>query len=207
MNGSSAPVLMAKRSWPATRSDGGLPLPLQLLLMRRALRALHRAGFIAAGVLLVAVCALTLVPIAARLLGLPAHSWDEVATFCMAASAFMGLAATWRGGVHVRMELLVVRLKGGARRAAETLALAITLATCVYFTRYAIRFALESYQMNDVSQGLLPIPLWLPQSGMVIGLVLMCLAVAESLFDVVTGAAAPAPAAEATVMDRAAGEL
>ena len=42
---------------------------------------LHRAGAIVAGVLLVAVAALTLVPIGARLLGLPAHSWDEVATF------------------------------------------------------------------------------------------------------------------------------
>ena len=173
--------------------------------LRAALQTLHRAGAVVAGVLLVAVGALTLVPIVARLVGLPAHSWDEVATYCMAASAFMGLAATWRGGVHVRMELLVVRLKGGVRRAAETLALSITLIACLYFAWYATRYALESWQMNDVSQGLLPIPLWLPQSGMVIGLVLMCLAVAESLFDVAMGAAAPA--AESAVMDRAAGEL
>jgi TRAP-type C4-dicarboxylate transport system permease small subunit len=174
--------------------------------MRAALRALHRAGFVAAGVLLVAVGALTLVPIVARLLGLPAHSWDEVATFCMAASAFMGLAATWRSGVHVRMELLVARLQGGARRAVEALALTITLLTCLYFSWYATRSTFESWQLNDVSQGLLPIPLWIPQSGMVIGLVLMCLAVAESLFDVLTGSGGAA-AAEAAVMDRAAGEL
>jgi TRAP-type C4-dicarboxylate transport system permease small subunit len=175
------------------------------LTARGALHALHRAGGFVAGVLLVAVCALTLVPIAARLLGLPAHSWDEVATFCMAASAFMGLAATWRAGVHVRMELIVARLKGTVRRVVETVALFITLAACGYFTGYATRFAIESFRMDDVSQGLLPIPLWLPQSGMVIGLVLLCLAVAESLLDTLRGAAAPAN--EDAVINRAVNEL
>jgi TRAP-type C4-dicarboxylate transport system permease small subunit len=84
-------------------------------------------------------------------------------------------------------------------------ALAITLAACAYFTWYAARFVLESWQMNDVSQGLLPIALWIPQSGMVIGLVLMCLAVGESLVDALMGRSAPAHAA--AVMDRAANEL
>ncbi len=158
-----------------------------------------------AGVLLVLVGALTLVPIAARLLGLPAHSWDEVATYCMAASAFMGLACTWRGGAHIRMELLVARLKGATSRLVDVFALSATLLTCLYFAWYASKFAWLSWTMNDVSQGLLPIPLWLPQSGMVLGLALLCLAVAESLFDAVRGGTAPVN--DAAVLDRAAAEL
>ncbi len=174
--------------------------------MRTALARLHWAGAVLAGVLLVLVGALTLVPIAARLLGLPAHSWDEVATFCMAASAFLGLACTWRAGAHVRMELLVQRLRGGgAARLAQVLALSITLAACLYFAWFAWKFAWLSYTMNDLSQGLLPIPLWLPQSGMVIGLALLCLALAESLFDALRGGGAPSN--EAAVLDRAAAEL
>jgi TRAP-type C4-dicarboxylate transport system permease small subunit len=173
--------------------------------MRRLLVHLHRAGAVLAGVLLVAVAVLTLVPIVARLVGWPAHSWDEVATFCMAASAFMGLACTWRSGVHVRMELVINQFSGGTRRVMEAVALAITWLACLYFTWYALRFVLQSYQMNDTSQGLLPIALWIPQSGMVIGLLLMCLAVGESLFDALSGHSAPANAA--AVMDRAANEL
>ncbi|MEO8249318.1 MAG: TRAP transporter small permease subunit [Burkholderiales bacterium] len=174
--------------------------------MRHFLHQLHRVGAVLAGVLLVAVGAFTLVPIVARLLGLPAHSWDEVATFCMAGSAFLGLAATWRSGVHVRMELLISRIPGAMGRAMQSLALAITLLACIYFAWYATRFVLLSYSMNDVSQGLLPIPLWIPQIGMVAGLLLMCLAVAESLFDSMMAGGGP-PANADAVMQRASSEI
>lgn len=173
--------------------------------MRKLLHTLHRAGAVLAGVLLVAIGVFTLVPIVARLVGLPAHSWDEIATYCMAGSAFLGLAATWRAGVHVRMELLISRIPGMAGRAMQSLALAVTLLACVYFTWYACRFVWLSYSMNDVSQGLLPIPLWIPQIGMVLGLALMCLAVAESLFDSLTGGAPPANAD--AVLARASSEI
>ena len=159
-----------------------------------------------AGVLLVAVGLFTLVPIGARLLGLPAHSWDEVATFCMAGSAFLGLAATWRAGVHVRMELLISRIPGAPGRAMQSVALAVTLLACGYFAWYATRFTWLSYSMNDVSQGLLPIPLWIPQTAMVAGLVLLCLAQAESLFDSLFAGGAP-PASADAVMKRAASEI
>ena len=177
--------------------------------MRQVLRHLHQAGAVLAGVLLVLVAALTLVPIAARLLGLPAHSWDEVATFCMAASAFLGLACTWRDGVHIRMELLVSRLTGKASRVVEIFALGVTLWVCAYFAVFAGKFAWLSYTLNDLSQGLLPIPLWLPQSGMVVGLVLLCLAIAESLFDALYRGSLGrgAPVNDAAVLDRAAAEL
>ena len=173
--------------------------------MRKTVRRLHQAGAILAGVLLVLVGALTLVPIAARLLGRPAHSWDEVATFCMAASAFMGLACTWRAGAHIRMELLVARLTGRAARAMQVGALGTMLLACAYFAWYAAKFAWLSYTMNDLSQGLLPIPLWMPQSGMVVGLALLCLAVAESLLDALRGVTTPVN--EASAIERAAAEL
>lgn len=175
-------------------------------MIRALLHGLHRAGAVAAGVLLVAVGVLTLVPIAARLAGLPAHSWDEVATFCMAGSAFLGLASTWRAGVHVRMELVVTRVPGAAGRLLQILALVITLTACIYFAWYATRFVWMSYSMNDVSQGLLPIPLWIPQTAMVLGLWLICAAIAESLFDALRGGPT-APGNADAVLARAASEL
>jgi TRAP-type C4-dicarboxylate transport system permease small subunit len=173
--------------------------------MRHALATLHQGGAILAGVLLVLVGGLTLVPIGARLLGLPAHSWDEVATFCMAGSAFMGLACTWRAGAHIRMELLVARLSGAAARAMQVLALGVLLLVCLYFGWFAAKFAWLSYTMNDLSQGLVPIALWIPQSAMVLGLALLCLAVLESLVDAVRGGSAPVN--DDAVLDRAAAEL
>lgn len=156
---------------------------------RRWLDRVHDVGAVVAGVLLMLIGVFTLVPIGARLVGLPAHSWDEVATYCMAAAAFMGLACTWRAGAHVRMELLIVRMAGAHRRSAEVLALLVALAACMAFTWHAAAFTWLSYELNDVSQGLLPIPLWIPQSAMVLGLVLLSAAVAETLVDALAGRA------------------
>jgi hypothetical protein len=44
-----------------------------------------------------------------------------------------------------------------------------------------------SYQLGDVSQGLVPVPLWIPQSGMALGLVVLFIAVADDLVQVLRG--------------------
>ncbi|MEN3291478.1 MAG: hypothetical protein V7642_731 [Burkholderiales bacterium] len=174
--------------------------------MRILLTRLHRAAAIISGVLLVLVAVLTLVQITTRLVGLPAHSWDEVATFCMAGSTFTGLAYAWRNGAHIRMELIVERLRGGARRVAESIALSVMLAITVYMAWHTADMTIVSWQTNDVSQGLLPIPLWIPQSSMALGCVVLMLAVAESLFDVLTNAELRSSSND-DVLARAAGEV
>jgi TRAP-type C4-dicarboxylate transport system permease small subunit len=174
--------------------------------MRILLTRLHRAAAIISGVLLVLVAVLTLVQITTRLVGLPAHSWDEVATFCMAGSTFTGLAYAWRNGAHIRMELIVERLRGGARRVAESIALSVMLAITVYMAWHTADMTIVSWQTNDVSQGLLPIPLWMPQSSMALGCVVLMLAVAESLFDVLTNAELRSSSND-DVLARAAGEV
>jgi TRAP-type C4-dicarboxylate transport system permease small subunit len=153
--------------------------------MRTLLARLHQAAAILAGILLVLVAVLTLIQITARTIGLPAHSWDEIATFCMAGSTFMGLAYAWRTGAHIRMELIVDRLQGYAKRVVETLALIVMLFAVVYMTWHTAEMTILSWQMNDVSQGLLPIPLWMPQSAMALGSAVLTLALAETLFDTV----------------------
>jgi TRAP-type C4-dicarboxylate transport system permease small subunit len=174
--------------------------------MRILLTRLHQAAAIVSGVLLVLVAVLTLVQITTRLVGLPAHSWDEVATFCMAGSTFTGLAYAWRNGAHIRMELIVERLRGGARRVAESIALSVMLAITVYMAWHTADMTIVSWQTNDVSQGLLPIPLWMPQSSMALGCVVLMLAVAESLFDVLTNAELRSSSND-DVLARAAGEV
>ena len=50
-----------------------------------------------------------------------------------------------------------------------------------YFAWYAADTVLTSYQINDVSQGLVAVPLWLPQSGMALGLAIMTIALLDDL--------------------------
>jgi TRAP-type C4-dicarboxylate transport system permease small subunit len=144
--------------------------------MRTALNAIYKGSGLLAGFFLVAIAVLSLVQICGRLLGIAASSYDEFAGYCMAASSFLGLAWTLRGNEHIRMTLAISGTKGGLRRRLETCCLAIAIAITGYFAWSSAGMVWTSYTFNDVSQGLVPIKLWIPQSGMALGLMILLLA-------------------------------
>ena len=149
--------------------------------MRTFLDGLYSGSGILAGVFLILIAALSLTQICGRLLGFDAYSFDDFAGFCMAASSFLGLAHTYRRNEHIRVSMLADRLTGGRRRALETLCLAASTFLVGFFAWYAADMVLTSYQINDVSQGLVAVPLWLPQSGMALGLAIMTIALLDDL--------------------------
>jgi TRAP-type C4-dicarboxylate transport system permease small subunit len=155
--------------------------------MRKLLDGIYLGSGALAGVFLILIAILSLMQIVGRLLGFAAHSFDEFAGYCMAASSFLGLAHTFRRNEHIRVSLLVDRLKGKARRSAEILCLAAALSLLLFFTYYTIDMTWFSFRFNDVSQGLVPVALWIPQSGMALGLALMTLALADDLLVVLAG--------------------
>jgi TRAP-type C4-dicarboxylate transport system permease small subunit len=153
--------------------------------MRTFLDWLYTGSGILAGVFLILIAALSLAQICGRVLGFDAYSFDDFAGFCMAASSFLGLAHTYRRNEHIRVSMLVDRLTGGKRRALEMLCLTASTYLIGYFAWYATDMVLTSYQINDVSQGLVAVPLWLPQSGMALGLAIMTLALLDDLIAVI----------------------
>jgi TRAP-type C4-dicarboxylate transport system permease small subunit len=155
--------------------------------MRKSLEWLYTGSGILAGVFLVLIAALSLAQICGRLLGFAAYSFDDFAGFCMAASSFLGLAHTYRRNEHIRVALVVDRFSGGKRRLLETLCLAASTFLIGFFAWYATDMASTSYAIDDVSQGLVPVPLWVPQSGMALGLVIMSIALLDDLVTVLTG--------------------
>ena len=164
--------------------------------MRAALDWLYRASGVLAGVFLVLIAVMTLAQIGGRLLGIAARSFDDFAGFCMAASFFLGLAATQRAGEHIRVSLLLHGLSAGGRRAMELASLAVSLFLCAYFAWYAADMTWTSHTLNDVSQGLVGVPLWIPQSGMALGLTILAIALADDLLAVIRGARASYQIAE-----------
>lgn len=153
--------------------------------MRKLLDWLYTGSGVLAGVFLILIAALSLAQICGRLFGFDAYSFDDFAGFCMAASSFLGLAHTYRRNEHIRVAILIDRLSGGRRRALEMLCLAASTFLTAYFAWYAADMVLFSYQNNDVSQGLVAVPLWLPQSGMALGLAIMTIALLEDLVTVI----------------------
>lgn len=155
--------------------------------MRSILEAIYRLSGVAAGLFLVLIGVLSLLQISGRLLGFAAHSFDEYAGYCMAASTFLGLTWTFRCNEHIRLALLLERTRGGMRRAMEILCLATALAIIGFFAWSTIEMTWTSFTLKEPSQGLVPILLWIPQSSMALGLAVMALALLDDLIAVIAG--------------------
>ena len=157
--------------------------------MRKLLDWLYSGSGVLAGIFLILIAALSLAQICGRLFGFDAYSFDDFAGFCMAASSFLGLAHTYRRNEQIRVAILVDRLTGGGRRALEMLCLSASSFLIAYFAWYAFDMVWTSYQFNDMSQGLVAVPLWLPQGGMALGLAIMAIALLDDLIVVCAGGA------------------
>ncbi len=148
---------------------------------------LYAGGAVLAAFFLVAIAALTLFQVTARLLGLAVPDASELAGYAMAAAIFLALAHTFRSGGHIRVNLLLTHVRPALRRAFEYWCLAVLAAIGAMFAYVSVRMVLESHAMGDVATGMLPVPLWIPQIGMAAGAVLFELAVIEEFVHVLRG--------------------
>jgi TRAP-type C4-dicarboxylate transport system permease small subunit len=146
----------------------------------------HVAGMVSA-LFLAAIALLTFVQIVGRMMGYLISTGTELAGFCMAASIFLALAWTLRSGGHIRVTLFLQRLPSQARRGVEIWCLGVAALAIGFFAYAAVGMAWESYRFDDVSVGIIVVPLWIPQMAMAIGVFLMEIAVLEQLIRVLVG--------------------
>jgi len=111
---------------------------------------------------------------------------DVVAWFC-AAAAFFTMAHAFKHGDFVRVTLLLDSVPARTRRALEITALAIGSLAVGYLAWWACKFTYESWEFNDIAQGLLPLPLWIPQLSFALGSVLLWVAMLDELILVLRG--------------------
>ena len=148
------------------------------------MRGLHRLYF-ASGLLsaasLVLICGMILAQIVARNLGSTVRDAEEFAAWAMAAAGFFGLPYALHCGSHIRVSAVTRFVPESLHHAMEVIASVIGLALAAYLAWYCTAFVLESYRFKEVSQGLVPVPMWTVQLPMVLGSVLLAVAFAERL--------------------------
>ncbi|KJZ18607.1 TRAP transporter small permease [Loktanella sp. S4079] len=112
-------------------------------------------------------------------------SYADFSGFMLAASTFLAMPYTFRSGGHIKVSLITARLPRAAQLWAEIAA----LGAAAFLTGFAVYFIgvliAESIHYGDVSNGSVPIPLWIPQSTMGVGMALLCLAIVDSLFQTI----------------------
>ena len=155
--------------------------------MRQALDRLYSASGALAAICLGAICLVMLAQSLGRELNWLIRGADDITAWLTAASAFFALGHTFRHGELVRVGLWIDRLQGRGRRAAEIVALSVTALFVGYMVWAVSKFVFESWKFNEVAQGLIKIPIWMPQLSFVLGVTIFFIAVLDELVVVLRG--------------------
>ena len=153
--------------------------------LRSGLDMLYQASGVAAALSLIAILFLIVVQMLARWTGEVFPGAPDYAGYAMAAASFLAFANALNRGSHIRVSILLNALSPRARWIMEIWCFAIGTATMWYFVWYARRFVFWSWKFNDVSQGLDKTPLWIPQSLMLLGALILAIALTDHLISLI----------------------
>lgn len=155
--------------------------------MRRVLDRVYRACGALAAACIAIIAALVTAQVAGRLAGVLVPGADDLAGYALMASSFLGLAYTLRAGGHIRMTLLLRRSGPRARLGLEAACLGFGAIVTGYFAWHVVEMARDAWRFGDKSMGVLPIPLWIPQSVMALGAIVLCVAFVDDLAGALRG--------------------
>jgi TRAP-type C4-dicarboxylate transport system permease small subunit len=152
---------------------------LQLLAVADAI---SRIGGWLSSLLIVVVLTVTAVSVFSRyVLGRPLIGGDEATGFLVVAIVMLGAAEALRRGDHIRIDLLHDRASARVRWWLEVLAHAAVVAFSILLFLTAWHTVVFSRQFGAYSTGYLALPMWMLQSTMLVGAVLLALAALAGL--------------------------
>ena len=99
---------------------------------------------------------------------------DEFVGYEVAAMTFLGLGAALDDKVLLRVNILLLPLRGRVRAFAEIMNALVTLAVFAFVAYFLIVHLMRSYSRGTTSISVLEVPLWIPQSFVVIGILVFC---------------------------------
>ncbi|HTQ82862.1 MAG TPA: TRAP transporter small permease [Pseudolabrys sp.] len=166
--------------------------------MRRFLDTLYRVTLWLSALCLVAIAVLVGAQLGGRLLDgalalvhLPRTdfvvlSLDEICGYLLAGASFLALAGTLKAGAHIRVTMVLAALGEANRRIVEIFAFAFAAFASGYMTWHLANFAWISFRFQEVSTGVIKVPLGYPQASMALGTLILTVALIDELVCVVT---------------------
>lgn len=130
--------------------------------MRKTLDWLYLAGGALGAVFIALIAVLMIAQSVLREFRVNTGAVNDVLSWFCAAAAFFAMAHAFKHGDFVRVTLLLDSVSAKARRAMELGSLALGTVAVGYLAYSACAFTYESWEFNEISQGLLPVPMWIP---------------------------------------------
>ena len=157
--------------------------------MRRLLDGVYRVSGGLAAFCVVVIVATVVAQVGGRMLGYLVPGADDIAGYALTASSFLGLAYTLRTGAHIRLTLILNAAPPRARRGLDTASLALGAMLTAYFSWYVGEMVWDAWRFGDKAQGILAVPLWIPQSVMGLGSIILFVAFVDDLVAALRGRA------------------
>ena len=155
--------------------------------MRRALDTLYVASAGLAALALLAIFVVMMTQVALREMNIPFPGADDISACLCVATTFFALAHTFKRGELIRVGLGIERLGPAARRVAEIIALAMAALLIAYATWWTAQDAWMAWEYDDLAQGSLAFPLWVPKLAMPLGAGILLIAILDELAGVLRG--------------------
>lgn len=112
-------------------------------------------------------------------------SYAQLAGYALAFTTFLSLGLGFRRAAHIRVTLIESRLPRALRRPGLTVIAAIGAGLAALMVWSFGHLVWESWQWDDRATGLLRTPLWVPQSVMLAGLIVMLIAALDTLVEMI----------------------
>jgi len=119
--------------------------------------------------------------IARNVFGTSLQVTDEVGGYLLVALTFLSMSVAESHGAFHRVELVQMRLSPSFRIVSQIVFDLMALAASVLVSWQLIRLTPNSWHAEDVAPTPLGTPLWLPQTAMGLGMVLLCLALMRTI--------------------------
>jgi TRAP-type C4-dicarboxylate transport system permease small subunit len=156
-------------------------------LLRRGLDLLYGAAAGLAALSLLGIFLTMMAQVAARELGRQLAGADDFAAYLCVATTFFALAATFKRGELIRVGMAIDALGPGPRRAVEALVLALAGLVVGYIVWWTAQDTMFSLEIEEVAQGTVPFPVWVPKLAMPLGAGLLLVAILDELARVLAG--------------------
>lgn len=153
----------------------------------RLLDGLIEGAAALAALCILSICILMVSMSLSREFGINLRGADDLIAWLCAASAFLILGQTFQHGGIVRVEIFLGTLGDDWKKRLEIIGLTVMAAFCLFALAAFTLFVYQSLEFNDVSQGQIIVPLWIPQIFTALGCLIFFLAVVDELVRVING--------------------
>ena len=149
--------------------------------LNRNLNKLYKfSGYIAA-TFLILVAVFILIGISSRIFGFYIRGLAEYSGYCMASASFFALAYTFGEGGHIRITLFIEKLNKKFKKIFEIWCLLVASIFSGYLAFYFIKMLIISYKFEERSEGADEILIWIPQSPLALGSIILFVCILHNL--------------------------